>query len=260
MNFLRSRSVSGMLPLIDDDNPMYCPDVSAQQYMASVRLFHASLEAESKSAEGQFPYFHKLRIAFDSDASSDANLLCEAGRKTLGKNGAETGLVFDSSALNMASLLESPITRNAGPAAKRKTALGMDNDEDTKDTSSKGIHRATNLKTDFSDSSDPRLLFGRPAKRVKRSSSEVAESFVLSTRAERLQLCLNTNDLAANTQNDLHDDDYHSYWPDSEMDYLDDADTDHARVDRKQCTCGALKHLQGPFVLFVIKINFCLNC
>lgn len=258
MNFLRTRSVSGMLPLIDDDNPMYCPDVSAQQYMASVRLFHASLEEESKSAEGQFPYFHKLRIAFDSDASSDANLFCEAGQKTLGKNGAETGL-FDSSALNMGSLLESPITRNAGAAAKRKTALA-DNDEDAKDTSSKQNHRATDLKTDSSDSSDPRLLFGRPAKRVKRSSSEVAESFVLSTRAERLQLCLNTNDLPTDTQNDLHNDDYHSYWPDSEMDYLNDADTDHARVDRKQCTCGALKHLQGPFVHSVFTFSFKLNC
>lgn len=256
MNFLRTRSVSGMLPLIDDDNPMYCPDVSAQQYMASVRLFHASLEAESKSAEGQFPYFHKLRIAFDSDASSDANLFCKAGQKTLGKNEAETGL-FDSSALNMASLLESPITRNAGPAAKRKTGLGTDNDEAAKDTSSKRNHRTTYSKADSSDSSDPRLLFGRPAKRVKRSSSEVAESFVLSTRAERLQLCPNTNDLAIDTQNDLHDDDYHSYWPDSEMDYLNDADTDHAKVDRKQCTCGALKHLQGPFIISVFKINFC---
>lgn len=253
MNSIRTRSVAGMLPLVDEDNPMYCPDVSAQQYMAGVRLFHASLEEESKSAEGQFPYFHKLRIAFDSDASSGANLFCEAGQKTLGKNGAETGL-FDTSALNMGSLLESPITRTAGAATKRKTALGTDNDGDAKDTSSKRNHQ------DSSDSSDPRLLFGRPAKRVKRSSSEVAESFVLSTRAERLQLCLNTNDLVTNTGNDLHDDDYHSYWPDSEMDYLNDADTDHAGIARKQCTCGALKHLQGPFVLSVFNFNFRLNC
>ena len=124
-------SLARMTPIIDVDNPMYCPEVTAHQYIASVKLFQAALEEEkslhnnpSASIE-QFPYFHKLRLAFDSDTSLYApaydQLSPGLGRKTTTKKPL-ISTVNDSSMLDMDSLLESPVARNAVQTTRTLTS------------------------------------------------------------------------------------------------------------------------------------------
>ena len=98
-----------------------------------------------------------------------------------------------------------------------------------------------------SDSSGSDALLARPPKRAKHSSSEVAESFVLSARAERLQLAhVESADTDVYSQNDQE-----TYWPDSEAILSTNQHASgHYKADpraKKQCTCGAWKSLQGSF-------------
>lgn len=249
---MASQALGLHLPLIDDDNPMYCPDVSAQQYIASVRLFYASLEEECKSSTDQFPYFHKLRVAFDSDSDSDSEMLWDADARrqinSLGHAGAraETG-TYDTSVFEMGSLLDSPITANVATTAMKDISNlnANTNARGSKTTSNKRSNQSASdgIKKESSDSPDVRNLFDRPAKRVKRSSSEVVESFVLSARADGLKLYLDSNNLATTDSRD----EPHAYWPDSEIDLLHKTEIGPPIIEKKQCTCGALKHLQGAF-------------
>jgi hypothetical protein len=78
-------------PLIDEDNPLYCPDVSAQQvyfhihwsskptfisiqFLSSVRLFQASVSDSTR-----FSFYQRLCSVFDDSESKESPSGCSLG-------------------------------------------------------------------------------------------------------------------------------------------------------------------------------------
>lgn len=158
-------------PVVDDDNPLYCPDISAQQvsfffgilksctclipsqFLSSVRLFQASVSDSSR-----FSFYQRLCSAFSQnvfkDSPSALHFQVIPSSQTPDELHTHTfgSFVYDENL---------PPSRNALPELSRSFG--------------------DNSTLDSSDD-----LPSRPAKRHKRSSSQNDASFMISSKAPRL--------------------------------------------------------------------------
>ncbi|THH09152.1 hypothetical protein EW145_g2204 [Phellinidium pouzarii] len=144
-------------PLVDSDNPLYCPDISAHQFLSSIRLFQASVEDPTR-----FSYFHRLCLALGSNELHDSPQPSDSS--TFLRH------VFNPKDTN---------TTTNMPVKKIK----KEQQELRLSASTKSLKRQPDTLS--SDSSD--ALHTKPFKRVKRSSSQIDMSFVLSAKADRLR-------------------------------------------------------------------------
>ncbi|EJD06559.1 uncharacterized protein FOMMEDRAFT_25807 [Fomitiporia mediterranea MF3/22] len=178
------------VPIIDPENPLYSPEITAQQYMSSVRLFQASVADTSK-----FPYFHRICNAFLDNAFQDS---------------PQSLRLTHEKAVSIAG------SHELGSAASVKEEQDSDSIE-LASVAAKFLKRAPLV--DSSSSAD--ILLKRPPKRVKRSSSHVDMSFVLSAKAERLRF---SDKLALHPSSDvkINEESNNSlaeelFWPDEEQ-------------------------------------------
>lgn len=204
-------------PIIDIENPLYCPEVSAHQFLASARLLQASLDDVSR-----FSFLRKLcdvSTTYDcSDSSSSRN---SSTSSYLSTSGTESTSTSTESSVPSA-LLDSP----RGPLAdtlllyqngnlhinfEEQNSYSDDLDSVSVHLKAKPIfsagrhsnntnnHELVNDGTKLNSmadseqsvSSDTTSDFLRhPFKRLKRSSSIAPSSFVLSTKPEPLRFPL----------------------------------------------------------------------
>jgi hypothetical protein len=157
-------------PLIDEDNPLYCPDVSAQQvyfhihwsskptfisiqFLSSVRLFQASVSDSTR-----FSFYQRLCSVFDDSESKESPSGCSLG-------------VIRSS--------QTPESIHHAPQSfkfDKHCSLGQSAVPELRHSSG---DESTLSSDDFG-------LLLRPTKRLKRSSSQDNLSFIISARANRL--------------------------------------------------------------------------
>ncbi|KAH8118029.1 hypothetical protein DFH11DRAFT_1503517 [Phellopilus nigrolimitatus] len=141
-------------PFIDIDNPLYCPEVSSHQFMSSVRIFQSSVGDSSR-----FSYFHRLCLAFEGNEVQDSPKQAPFLPPGLHQERVDT-------------------TRTPPDEVKKE-----------KQNIRLGLSATSSLKrsvdTLISDSSE--APFTKPAKRIKRSSSQCEMTFVLSDKADRLR-------------------------------------------------------------------------
>ncbi|KAL5526565.1 hypothetical protein ACEPAF_8289 [Sanghuangporus sanghuang] len=140
-------------PLVDCENPLYCPEISAHQYMSSIRLFQASVTDASK-----FPFFHRLCNAFMENSFQDS-----------------------PEPLLLQLMKQQQLSRTQGTYVH--IAIGERNENNSGLASGGGaqFHGSSTV-------SSSRSLLRQPPKRIKRSSSHIDMSFVLSAKADRLRL------------------------------------------------------------------------
>ncbi|KAL5525781.1 hypothetical protein ACEPAG_7118 [Sanghuangporus baumii] len=142
-------------PLVDCENPLYCPEISAHQYMSSIRLFQASVTDASK-----FPFFHRLCNAFMENSFQDS-----------------------PEPLSLQVMKQQQLSRTQGTYIH--IAIEKRNGNDS-GRASGGAHKRQFHGS--SSGSSSRSLLRQPPKRIKRSSSHIDMSFLLSAKADRLRL------------------------------------------------------------------------
>lgn len=182
-------------PLVDSENPLYCPDISAHQFLSSIRLFQATIEDPTR-----FSYFNRLCLALGEGQPHDS---------PRHSNGSSISRhAFNPKDTN---------TDTANNIPMRK--IKKEQQELRSSASTKPFHKLKrHLDTLTSDSSD--ALRTKPFKRIKRSSSQIDMTFVLSAKADRL--CFSDNDKWKSDASDLDGECPISFpveelfWPDGE--------------------------------------------
>ncbi|KAI5122279.1 hypothetical protein M0805_002359 [Coniferiporia weirii] len=154
-------------PLVDLDNPLYCPNVSASQFVSGVRLFQASIEDPTR-----FSYFHRLCLSFEDTELGENSPQCDSPKhpsnlpRTLYSGGAD---IVKYPANKVKKEQEEQEDKNMpGLLANSKRSYNLKRHLDTLTSNSSGV------------------LHANLPKKFKRSSSQDLLSFVLSTKADRL--------------------------------------------------------------------------
>ncbi|KAL5504144.1 hypothetical protein ACEPAH_8217 [Sanghuangporus vaninii] len=176
-------------PLVDCENPLYCPEISAHQYMSSIRLFQASVTDASK-----FPFFHRLCNAFMENRFQDS-----------------------PEHLPLQLMKQQQLSRSQGTYVH--IAIGERNENNSGLASGGGAHKQQlHLSSSVSSS---RSLLRQPPRRIKRSSSHIDMSFVLSAKADRLRLSDKIDQLPSSIgqlENKQTSPSGELFWPESRQD------------------------------------------
>lgn len=173
-------SLSLFPPTIDIENPLYCPEVTAHQFLASARLLQATLDDSSR-----FLFVRKLCATVASSNSS-------AG------SGSDSDFSRSSASLLLDSpkgLLADKLLRTRNPGRNAEASLGSISLHLQTTTHGNSKRNSDSLTTDSESQSSSDILLGlptRPFKKKRSSSAAAASSFVLSAKADRLRFSSST--------------------------------------------------------------------
>lgn len=184
------------VPLVDNENPLYCPDFTVKHLRSSILVLKADSECSAR-----WPYFHALMKALDTKYfDSPPHRI--------------TNTSYHPSPTSPALDIEKVI------CARRYLKNGGDDARFGGGTSQLRINRKRDIEN--SSSGSPGLQLRGPTKRVKHSSSEDGLSFLLSARADRLHFPseLSGDNYQTSRQPFSRGTPYHAeecFWPDSEI-------------------------------------------